>query len=79
MRMAGLVARMGKKLHAYRLLVGMPEGNRPLGRPRSRWVDNVKIGTSSIDWAQLSRFYLKMEIELSLQNVVFCNINRTVF
>jgi hypothetical protein len=39
----GNVARMGKKRNAYRLLVGKPEGIRPLGRPRRRWVDNIKI------------------------------------
>jgi hypothetical protein len=38
-----------------------------------------EIGTSSINWVQLSRFYLKMETESSLRNVVFYNINRTVF
>jgi hypothetical protein len=37
------------------------------------------IGTISIDWAELSRFYLKTETECSLRNVAFCNINRTVF
>jgi hypothetical protein len=40
---AGLVARMGEKRNAYRILVGKPEGKRPLGRPRRRWVDNVKM------------------------------------
>jgi hypothetical protein len=39
MRWAGHVARMGDKRNAYRLLVGKPEGKRPLGRPRLRWVD----------------------------------------
>jgi hypothetical protein len=34
---------MGKKRDAYRLLVGKPEGKRPLGRPRRRWVDNIKM------------------------------------
>jgi hypothetical protein len=34
---------MGEKMNAYRILVGKPEGKRPLGRPRSRWVDNIKI------------------------------------
>jgi hypothetical protein len=40
MRWVGHVARMGEKRNAYRLLVGKPEGKRPLGRPRRRWVDN---------------------------------------
>jgi hypothetical protein len=33
---------MGEKRNAYRILVGNPEGNRPLGRPKRRWVDNIK-------------------------------------
>jgi hypothetical protein len=37
------------------------------------------MGTSSVDWAQLNKFYLKTETEYSLRNVVFCNINRKVF
>jgi hypothetical protein len=41
MRWAGHVARMGVKRNAYRLLVGKPEGKRPLGRPRRRWVDYI--------------------------------------
>jgi hypothetical protein len=43
MRWAGHVARMGEKMYMYRLLVGKPEGKRPLGRPRRRWIDNTKI------------------------------------
>jgi hypothetical protein len=39
-RWAGHVARIGEKRNAYRLLLGKPEGKRPLGRPRRRWVDN---------------------------------------
>jgi hypothetical protein len=42
MRWVGHVARMGEKRNAYRLLVGKPKGMRPLGRPRHRWVDNIK-------------------------------------
>jgi hypothetical protein len=34
---------MGEKRDVYRLLVGTPEGKRPLGRPRRRWIDNIKI------------------------------------
>jgi hypothetical protein len=43
MRWAGHVVRMGEKRNAYRLLVGKPEGKRPLGRPRCRWVDNIRM------------------------------------
>jgi hypothetical protein len=44
MRWAGHVARIGEKRNSYRLLVGKPEGKRPLGRPRRRWVDNTGCG-----------------------------------
>ena len=43
MRWAGNVARMGKRRGVYRVLVGKPEGKRPLGRPRRRWEDNIKM------------------------------------
>jgi hypothetical protein len=43
MRLAGHVARMGEKRNVYRLLVVKPEGQRPLGRPRRRWMDNIKM------------------------------------
>jgi hypothetical protein len=43
MKRVGHVARMGEKRHAYRILVGKPEGKRPVGRPRRRWVDNIKM------------------------------------
>jgi hypothetical protein len=43
MRWTGHVARTGEKTNAYRLLVGKPEGRRPLGRPRRRWVDNIRM------------------------------------
>jgi hypothetical protein len=43
MRWAGHVARMGENRNAYRLLLGKPEGKRPLGRPRRRWLDNIKM------------------------------------
>jgi hypothetical protein len=43
MRWAGHVARMAEKRNVYRLLVGKPEGKRPLGRPRRRWMDNIKM------------------------------------
>jgi hypothetical protein len=44
------VARMGEKGYAYRILVGKPERKRPLGRPRCKWVDNIKIDLKDIEW-----------------------------
>jgi hypothetical protein len=48
MRWSGHVARMGEKRNAYRLLVGMPEGKRSLGRLRRRWVDNIEMNLEEI-------------------------------
>jgi hypothetical protein len=50
MRLAGHVSRMGEKRNAYRILVGMPEGKRPMGRPRRRWVDNIKMDLREVGW-----------------------------
>jgi hypothetical protein len=41
---------MGEKRNAYRLLVGKPEGKRPLGRPRRRWVDNIRMDLGEVGW-----------------------------
>jgi hypothetical protein len=51
---------MGERWNMYRLLVGKPEGRRPLGRPRRRWIDNIKmdlleIGSSVVDWIGLAQ------------------------
>jgi hypothetical protein len=48
MRWAGHVARMGETRNAYRILVGKPQGKRPLGRRRRRWVDNIKMDLGEI-------------------------------
>jgi hypothetical protein len=50
MRWAEHVSRMGEKRNAYRILVGNPEGKRPLGRPRRRWMDNIKMNLREIGW-----------------------------
>jgi hypothetical protein len=50
MRWAGHVARIGETRNAYRIFVGKPEGRRPLGRPRRRWVDNIKMDLMEIEW-----------------------------
>jgi hypothetical protein len=51
---AGHVARMGEKRNVYRLLVGKPEGKRPLGRSRHRWIDNIKMDLLEIGWRELN-------------------------
>jgi len=48
MRWVGHVARMGEKGGVYRSLVGKPEGKRPLGRPRRRWEDNIKMDLQEV-------------------------------
>jgi PAS domain-containing protein len=54
MRLAEHVARMGeKKNNEYRLLVGKPEGKRPLGRPRRRWVDNIRMDLVEVEWSDV--------------------------
>jgi hypothetical protein len=50
MRWAEHVARMGEKRNAYRIFVGKPERKTPLGRPRCRWVDNIKMYLREIRW-----------------------------
>jgi hypothetical protein len=49
MRLAGYVVRMGEK-NAYGILVGKPEEKRPLRRPRSRWMDNIKMDFREVGW-----------------------------
>jgi hypothetical protein len=56
----GHVARIGEKRNAYRILVGKSEGKKPLGRPRRRWVDDIKIylreiGWDGMDWIDLAQ------------------------
>jgi hypothetical protein len=47
---------MGEKRNAYRLLVGKPEGKRPLGRPRRRWVDNIRLDLGEVDGVMWTGF-----------------------
>jgi hypothetical protein len=53
MRWAGHVTRMGERRNAYRLLVGNPEGKRPLGRPTHRWVDNIRMDLGEVGWGDV--------------------------
>ena len=59
MRWVGHVARMGEESGVYRVLVGKPEGKRPLGRPRRKWLDNIRmdlqeVGCGYMDWIVLA-------------------------
>jgi len=60
MRWAGHVARRGEEREVYKVLMGKPEGKRPLGRPRRRWVDNIRmnlqeVGSGYVDWIGLAQ------------------------
>jgi hypothetical protein len=60
MKWAEHVARIGATRNAYRILVGKPEGKRPLGQPRRRWMDHIKmdhreIGWDGMDWIELAQ------------------------
>jgi hypothetical protein len=60
LRWAGHVARMGQGRGVYRVLIGRPEGKRPVGRPRRRWEDNIKMdlmerGIDGANWIQLAQ------------------------
>ena len=60
MKWAGHVARMGEERGVYSVLVGKPEGKRPLGRPRCRWVNNIRmdlqeVGCECMDWIGLAQ------------------------
>ena len=60
MRWTGHVASMGEEKGVYRVLVGKPEGRKPLGRPRRRWVDNIRmdlqeVGRGYMDWIGLAQ------------------------
>jgi len=60
MRWAGHVARIGEEREVYRILVGKPEGRKPLGRPRRRWVGNIRmdlqeVGCGYMDWIGLAQ------------------------
>ena len=61
MRWEGHVARMNERKGVYRVLVGKPEGNRPLGRLRHRWEDNIRmdlheVGCGGVDWIEMAQY-----------------------
>jgi hypothetical protein len=52
-----------EKRNAYRILVGKPEGKRPLGRPRRRWVDNIKTDFGEIEWNGLDWMDVALDVD----------------
>jgi hypothetical protein len=61
MRWAGHVARMGEERGAYSVFVGKPEGKRPLGRPRRRWVDNIRMDLQEVGCGYVDRIGLAQD------------------
>jgi hypothetical protein len=61
MRWAGHVARMGEGRNVYRVLVGKPEGRRPLGRPRRRWEDGIRMDLEEIGWGSVEWIHLAQD------------------
>jgi hypothetical protein len=59
--MGGACSTNGEKRNAYRLLVGKPEGRRPLGRPRDRWVDNIRMDLLELGWNDVDWIYLAQD------------------
>jgi hypothetical protein len=60
-RWAGHVARMGEGRNVYRVLVGKPEGRRPLGRPRRRWEDEIRMDLEEIGWGGVEWIHLAQD------------------
>jgi hypothetical protein len=64
MRLAGHVAHMGEGRNMYRVLVGKPKGKRPLGRPRHRWEDGIKMDLTEIGWGGVAWIHLAEDRDL---------------
>jgi hypothetical protein len=85
MRWAGHVTRMGEGRGVYRVLVGRPEGKRPLGRPRGRWENNIKLdlretGIDRANWIQLAQDRVQWRAFVNtVMNIRFPQINKIFF
>ena len=69
MRWAGHVARMGEKMGVYRVLVGKPEGRRPLGRPRRRWMDDIRLDLQEVGCGYMDRIGLAKDRDSAVMNL----------
>jgi hypothetical protein len=63
MRWAGNVTRMGEKRNACRILVGKPEGKRPQGRTKRRWVDSIEMDLREIGWDGMDLIVLAQDMD----------------
>ena len=77
MRWAGHVARMGEERGVYRVLLGKPEGKRPLGRPRRRWVDNIRMELQGVEYGYMDWIWLAQDRD-SWQTLVSAVMNLRV-
>ena len=64
MSWAGHMARMDEEREVYRVLVGKPEGRRPLGRPRCRWVDNIRMDLQEVGCGYMDRIGLAQDRDM---------------
>jgi hypothetical protein len=63
---------MGEKRNVYRLLVGKPEGKRPLRRPSRRWVDNIRIDLGEVGWGDVDWIRLACEFGIEPSGSMKC-------
>jgi hypothetical protein len=61
MRWAGNVAHMGEERNVYRVLMGRPEGKRPLGRPRHKWENGIRMKLREIHWGSIALIHLAQD------------------
>ena len=74
MRWAGNVASMGEEKEVYRVLVGKPEGKRPMGRPRRRWVDNIRMELQKVGCGYMGWIGLAQDIDSWQHAATICNL-----
>jgi hypothetical protein len=73
MKFAGYVALMGQIRRAYKILVGKPEHNKPLGRPRCRWEDNIRMDLREVGWGVVDWIHMAQDKEPVPGSCGHCN------